>query len=92
VFVVDCDLPELTSDVISQVIDGLATHDVAIARTDRTEPLCAVWRIDACMSKLSTAFGSGERAMHKAWKRLDRVDIQVGPSALLNVNTPDELR
>jgi molybdopterin-guanine dinucleotide biosynthesis protein A len=59
---------------------------------DRTEPLCAVWRIDACMSKLSTSFGSGERALHRAWKRLDRVEIKVGPAALLNVNTPEELR
>jgi molybdenum cofactor guanylyltransferase len=92
VFVVGCDLPELTSEVISQVIDGLGNHDAAVARTDRTEPLCAVWRVDACMSILSTAFGTGERALHKAWKRLDRVDIQVGPTALLNVNTPNKLR
>jgi molybdenum cofactor guanylyltransferase len=92
VVVVGCDLPDLTADVIAALVDSLSVHDVAIARTDRTEPLCAAWRIGACEPTLLAAFVGGERALHRAWSRLDRVEVQVEPGALRNVNTPESLR
>jgi molybdenum cofactor guanylyltransferase len=90
--VVGCDLPELSGEVIESLIAGLGEHDAAVARTDRIEPLCAVWRAAACLPVLFAAFEAGERAVHRALRDLDHDEIPVVGDSLRNVNTPGDLR
>jgi molybdopterin-guanine dinucleotide biosynthesis protein A len=62
-----------------------------MARTDRDEPLCAVWRVSTCLPVLSAAFDTGERAIHAALDGLVRIDVPAERSALRNVNRPEDL-
>lgn len=89
--VVACDLPGLRSTTVAALIAALGDHDAAIARSDRAEPLCAVWSRSAA-AVLRTKFEFGERAMHRAIEDLDVAWVPVAPADLRNVNTPGDLR
>lgn len=91
VVVTACDLPWLDAGTVRALLEGLGAADVAFARTDRREPLCAVWRRSSAAPALARAFDTGERAIHRAVGGLRVVDIEVGLRALTNVNTPDDL-
>lgn len=90
VAIVACDLPGLDADTVRRLMRAAVGHDVAMARTDRREPLCAVWR-RTCRPALATAFERGERAPVRALGGLDVVEVVVDPSTLVNVNTPADL-
>ncbi len=85
------DLPALTAPTVSALVGALADHDVAVAMTDRPEPLCALWRAEVCEPVLAGAFAAGERAVHLAMAPLDRILVAVAPGALRNINEPDDL-
>jgi molybdopterin-guanine dinucleotide biosynthesis protein A len=88
-----CDLPWLDASVLTALLDRLAASgaDVALARTDRREPLCGAWHARRCRDRLAAAFDAGERAVHLAVEQLVVEEVEVAPSALRNVNTPDDL-
>ena len=88
--VVGCDLPMLSSATITRLIEALEGHDVAMARTDRVEPLCAVWSPGAGQV-LHARFEGGERAVHRAIDGLDIAWVDVPATELRNVNTPGDL-
>jgi molybdopterin-guanine dinucleotide biosynthesis protein A len=69
--------------------DGSA--HVFVGRTDRIEPLCALWRPTARVI-LGAAFAAGERAVHRAMADLEVIEVPMARGALINVNTPDDLR
>ena len=71
------DLPAVQSAAIVALVDGRADHDAAVARTDRLEPLCAVWRPSACGPVLGAAFERGERAVRRAIGSLDVTEVRV---------------
>jgi molybdopterin-guanine dinucleotide biosynthesis protein A len=88
--VVACDLPNLRAQTIAELVVALADHDVAIARSDRIEPLCAVWSA-AAAPLLRARFAAGERAMHRAIEGLDTVWVTVPADEVRNINTRDDL-
>lgn len=93
VVVAACDLPSLHGEVLLGLVDALRADpaaDVAVARTARIEPACAVWRISVA-GRLRAMFERGERALHVAIDGLETVQVDVDPAALRNINTPDEL-
>jgi molybdenum cofactor guanylyltransferase len=89
--VVACDLPQLGSASLIDVVATLGSHDAAMARSDRPEPLCAAWSARAAGS-LQRHFDSGERAVHRAIVDLDIAWVTLPAAELRNVNTPDDLR
>lgn len=96
VFVLACDLPSIDGGTIQELARAAreATEtggvDVIMARTDRLEPLCAIWN-PRCAPALQAAFDSGERAIHSALNELTVIFVEVPPETLRNVNTPDDL-
>jgi molybdopterin-guanine dinucleotide biosynthesis protein A len=88
-----CDLPWLDANVLQTLVDALEAGeaDVAAARTDRREPLCAAWRVRRCRDRLAAAFVGGERAVHVALQELAVAEVDVAVSALHNVNTQADL-
>lgn len=88
--VVACDLPNLRSQTLAALGLALGAHDAAIARTDRPEPLCAVWSTGAA-TLLRTRFDSGERAVHRAIEGLDIAWVTVPADEVRNINTRDDL-
>ncbi len=86
------DMPWLDPTVLGLLLAyaGRGDLDVAIARSDRLEPLCALWWPSACPT-LEARFMAGERAVHRAVDGLRRVEVPVPVAAVANVNRPDEL-
>ena len=94
VVITACDLPMLTAATVSAVLAGLDAPgrraDVAMARTDRLQPLCAAWRPSAAAT-LAEAFHAGERRVHVAARDLVLVEVDVDAAELANVNTTGDL-
>ncbi len=99
VIVVACDLIWLDSATLVQLVAAVeerdhagpgARADVIVARSDRPEPLCALWSCSATPS-LAAAFDSGRRAVHQALTDLETVEVHVSHSALRNANNPEDL-
>jgi molybdopterin-guanine dinucleotide biosynthesis protein A len=90
VAVVACDLPNLRPETLVVLIEALGQHDASVARSDRAEPLCAVWS-NAAASLLRAQFQAGERAMHRAITGLDIAWVTVPATDLANINTPIDL-
>lgn len=93
VAIVACDLPDLTPDVIAALVRALddAGAQVAVARTDRIEPLCAAWRAGDTKDLVAAALRSGERAVHRVLTTLDLVEVPVPGELLRNVNVPSDV-
>jgi molybdopterin-guanine dinucleotide biosynthesis protein A len=89
--IVACDLPNIRAATLEALLGALGSHDAAIARTDRAQPLCAVWA-SAAAPLLTSRFLAGERSMHRAIEGLDVAWVEVSEHDLRNVNTPADLR
>lgn len=92
VAVVACDLPQLSPRSIRTLMTSLGEYDAALARTDRVEPLCAVWRSERVLGTLEAAFSSGERAIRRVLTELHIVEVPVDGGELVNLNTPDDVQ
>ena len=96
VVVAACDLPWLTGEAVAAVLGALAAGgdaaDVAVARTDRLEPLLAAWRVGPCRPVALAAHASGERAVHRVLAGLRVVEVPLPAGSLRNVNHPEDLR
>ncbi len=96
VVVVACDLPQLTSATVSLLVsalteaDGTDVADVAIAVTDRQQPLCAAWQRSAA-APLAVAFSGGGRRLLEAIANLRVIEVSVAADELINVNTVNDL-
>lgn len=89
-----CDLPRLDAAAVRAVLDGLAARPdaaVAVAVTDRVEPLLSAWRVEVARPVVAAVFGAGDRAVHVALDRLVTVAVPVEPGGLRNVNRPGDL-
>lgn len=92
VLVAACDLPWLSSETVAMLVEAAAgAADVVIARTDRLEPMCAVWR-STTVDVVRDVFQQGGRAVAAALDRLVVEAVPVPASDLRNVNTPGDLR
>ena len=90
VVVVACDLPQLTERTLRVVMAALGDADVAVARTDRLQPMCAVWR-RTVLQPLRDAFDAGERRVESVLSRVKFVEVPVNRQDLANANTPGDL-
>jgi len=86
-----CDLPHLDAATVETLAASIEGHDVALAYTDRLEPLCGVWRCEVGVVHLQSAFDEGERSIHRAILGLDVVTVNVAARPLTNVNAPGDL-
>ena len=93
VVIASCDLPFLTAAHLLPLIDRASNAvdvDVVVARSDRLQPLCAVWRTSA-LPAVEAAFETGERTMHRLLRRLRIAEMPVDVGAVRNINTLDDL-
>lgn len=104
VLVVACDLPDIGNGALAPLLECLeeggspgspGSPDVVVARSGAVQPLCAVWSTSLAGS-LRAVFDAGERSMFGALDRLRarrvRVEVvDVPPTSLRNINTPDQL-
>jgi molybdopterin-guanine dinucleotide biosynthesis protein A len=94
VMILACDLPFITPGALGRLTAAAAARrdaDVVVARTDRLEPACALWRRSA-RDRLAALVDEGERALHRAVAAISAVEVDVDPAELRNINTPDDLR
>jgi molybdopterin-guanine dinucleotide biosynthesis protein A len=85
------DLAWIDAATVTALVRAAAGHDVAVARADRVEPLCAAWRVSRCRREVRAAYDGGERAVHRALALLDAVEVAVAPAAVANANTAADL-
>lgn len=93
VAVMACDMPYLSAASVRKLVDGLAASSeaaVAVAITDRLQPLCAVWRRSASHS-LASMLQTGERRMQVVLAAMDAVHVSVNLQDVANMNTPADL-
>ena len=93
VVVAACDLPQLSSTSVAALVSALsasADADVAMAITDRQQPLCAAWRPQAAVH-LSATFASGGRRLLDAVSALHVLNVVVPAQQLINANTAADL-
>jgi molybdenum cofactor guanylyltransferase len=88
VFIAAADLPWLDAATVGAVI---AAGPVAVAVTDRLEPLCACWSRSSA-GLLAEQLVAGLRSVRGALDLLAPVHVRVAWEPLRNVNTPDDLR
>jgi molybdopterin-guanine dinucleotide biosynthesis protein A len=92
VVVLACDLPWISSASIGLLVAAATTEGtlVAVARTDRLQPMCAAWRPES-MGAIESAVASGERRLHAVIAELPSVEVRLPIGDLLNVNAPGDL-
>jgi molybdopterin-guanine dinucleotide biosynthesis protein A len=96
VFVVACDLRDLSPAVVRSMIgatgDRAATDDVdvVVAHPGRREPMCALCSTDT-LHPVAELVAGGARAVHRVLDELRVRDVAVAAPALHNANTPDDL-
>jgi molybdopterin-guanine dinucleotide biosynthesis protein A len=92
VLVAPCDTPLLLAATVSELVDRWRSGraDVVVARTDRVQPLCAVWD-RAATASVSAAFAAGERSIRRLLPGLRVDEVAVEEVELRNVNTPADL-
>jgi molybdopterin-guanine dinucleotide biosynthesis protein A len=95
-----CDMPRLRAETLRLLLREAQGYDAAAPEiAGRLEPLCAVYHT-RCLPLLKERFDSGERALHRALRRvsLRRVaeaqlrSVDPDLSSLINVNTPEDYR
>jgi molybdopterin-guanine dinucleotide biosynthesis protein A len=91
VVIAGCDLPFLSAATLARLVDAVGAGDVALAATDRDEPLCAAWSVSACARAVGSSFDSGERAVHRAMAPLLVARVPAEQAELRNLNRPDDL-
>jgi molybdopterin-guanine dinucleotide biosynthesis protein A len=91
VVVLSCDMPFITSAVITSLVSGLTDAQATVGRTDRLNWLCAAWSKDECLQTLQGVWKRNERAVHRAAVLLDVLEVPVPAVAVRNINTPQDL-
>jgi len=91
VVIAACDLPQVSAATVMALVDALVDPaEVAMAVTDRPQPLCAAWRPSAAR-QLSMAFAAGGRRLLDSLAGLQVSEVVVDARQLVNVNTVDDL-
>ena len=85
-----CDVPWIDSESCKQLSAIDEKFDAQVAITDSPQWLSSAWRRSA-IEHLEQQFAIGERAIHRAVIGLKVNYLQLSPSSLRNVNTPDAL-
>jgi molybdopterin-guanine dinucleotide biosynthesis protein A len=93
--IVACDMPSVTVEFLSRVIESAETCGgeclVPVSPAGNPEPLCAVWALSS-LESVTRALSRGIWKMTEALKTLHTVYQPVGEEAWFeNLNTPEEL-
>lgn len=91
--VLSCDLPNVTTAAVDQVIEGLRTASCSVPVVGgRMQWLAAAWNVDPAMAACERARGLGLRSLHEMAEMLDR-SIVLPPVDhwFTDVDTPEEL-
>lgn len=104
-FVIACDLPFVTPDLLRRLFEHISIEAEAVVPVQadaRVQPLCAFYRIDPSLSVFEAALSDGEITppMHKVLQGLKTVylpfeqieDLPGADRFFMNVNTPEDLR
>jgi molybdopterin-guanine dinucleotide biosynthesis protein A len=90
VFLLACDLPLVTTDLVRAVADGLGSADAAVATkkgAPHHEPLCGAYRC-RCLDAVRGLLDRNELAAQGVISRVQAVLVEADPAAFLNINTP----
>ena len=93
VVVAACDLAWLDTLSVMALFDAATANgevDVVVGRTDRIEPLCALW-LPTATASLQAAFDAGERSVRRALLAVRCAEVTLDAAALRNVNSPGDL-
>jgi molybdenum cofactor guanylyltransferase len=91
VVVAPCDLVAPSPSAFTALADALEGHrDALVAVAGLDEPLPIALR-PAAIEALQRAFAGGERSLRRALAGLDPVVVALGPTAVADADTPDEL-
>ena len=92
VAVLACDLGLVDATTLAPLVEAAAGAPgrLVVARTDRLEPMCAIWP-SALRGDVAERFRAGERALHRVVAALDPVEVALDPDGLANINAPGDL-
>lgn len=92
VFVTACDLPSLSADTVRGVLGALGTGDAAVPVLGTAlQFLCGAYH-KRTLGRLSAAFETGERSIHRSLGRLAVVEVRgLDPTSLRDADTPEDL-
>ncbi len=88
--VLPCDVPQITSRRIEQLVTSVTTagvHDVAVLTSSQDHWLCSAWRVRTCLPVLTLQFDLGERAIHRVVKDLNVQRVFATDQETLNFNS-----
>jgi molybdopterin-guanine dinucleotide biosynthesis protein A len=94
------DMPALTPDLLLGLVASQTPEiDAIVPRTDRPEPLCALYRVDPVLPVARERLAAHEYVLRGlldelrvTWLEARDLALVDGAGALLNVNTPEEWR
>lgn len=100
-FVIACDLPLVTTELLGRLRQlANASHDavVPIQADGRPQPLCALFRRQECLAEAEKLISSGEHTprallarVRTRWVKFAEIaDLAGAADILLNVNTPED--
>lgn len=88
IFWLAVDLPHVSADLLSGLMNGLDRADVVMARTERgLEPLCAAFRTEPTLARVRRSLLQGELKLTDALEGLLLQSIDTDPAMFLNINT-----
>ena len=94
VALVACDLPDLTSTTLRRLIKRAIAEpatDAVVARTDRREPLCAVYRTERTSIIAAEIFADGTRSLQEFLACLKVREVVLEDfTEVRNINRPED--
>jgi|RhiMetdeSRZDD1v2_1073273.scaffolds.fasta_scaffold27833_4 molybdopterin-guanine dinucleotide biosynthesis protein A len=98
--VVACDLPFVTSELVTQLINLQNRHEavVPIQPDDRPQPLCALYRVDPCLQRAVELIEAGRRrpldlleVVRTRWVAFSELaHLEHSANFFVNINTPED--
>ena len=89
-----CDLPFLTPDALVPLLRaprGACEAVVAVDGSERLQPLCALYQVDAIRPVAERYLEEGRRALHALLDVLTVETVALSDEVLRNVNAPSDL-
>ncbi|MEZ5428075.1 MAG: molybdenum cofactor guanylyltransferase [Pyrinomonadaceae bacterium] len=100
-FVLACDLPFITKDVIEKLIscdENLSAAVVPVQPDGRFQPLCAIYRKDECLPHLEEILSKKEDASVRDFLKMLKIktvrteDLGATADLFANINSPADLK
>jgi molybdopterin-guanine dinucleotide biosynthesis protein A len=99
-FVVACDLPFVTKDLLNRLASMREDYEAVapIQKDGRPQPLCSLYRVEPCLRQATRMIEAGERRPVDLLKRVNTrwlpfvqlQDLQGAERFFVNINTPED--